>query len=128
MANGFQFDVDRVVAQMEHCAVLDLLSQQLTVFAVVCIDGDDKFSHGGQVTSVIDGAATTSTVRRAIDAAVAGAIDCNEDADEGHECKYVPVGIGIPVTFLDALHRQLLRAAPKDDAIDEVERFLGEAE
>jgi hypothetical protein len=116
MGEVFKFDVERHIEYMEHATGVDLMAGLLTAYGVMCLNDDNCSSHGGQVTAAIDGDPSEGTVRRAIDAAVARAIDQNEyAAANGGTCRYVPITIGMHPSTLPELNRQLFRIPGVDD-------------
>lgn len=106
---GFTFDVTGAIEQMEHCTVIDLAHQELTMYGFVCLNEDGASSHGAQVIGVPNGKLSPATVDSAINEAVAAAVDINAGNDEGHTCKYVPVAISFPTHLFRNLQAQLLR-------------------
>jgi hypothetical protein len=125
MSNGFTFDVAAAIEQMEHCTVIDLAHQELTVYGFICLNEDNVSSHGGQIVAIPNGKLSSATVDRAINEAVAAAVDINQDSPADHTCRYVPVAIAFPTHLIDDLRAQLLRdpraetlvvTPPKEDA------------
>lgn len=109
MSNGFTFNVQEAIEQMEYCTTIDLAHQELTMFGFMCINGDGVSSHGGQIVAVPNGRISEMTVDPAINEAIAAAVDINAGSPEGHTCKYVPVAFSFPTHLLPALQAQLLR-------------------
>jgi hypothetical protein len=120
MSNGFKFNVQEAIDNMENAVGVDIIQGALTMFAVICINEDHASSHGGRVSAVVAGSPSESTVGKAIDKAVAEAIDTNESAPEGHTCKYVPVGIGLHASLLPDISRQLFRLPGVDEVPDDL--------
>lgn len=109
MSNGFKFDVSEAIEQMEHCTVIDLAHQELTLYGFVCLNEDGVSTHGGQVIAVPSGKLASGTVDRAINEAIAATVDINEGSPEGHTCKYVPAAFSLPTHLLRDLTAQLMR-------------------
>ena len=91
MSNGFLLNEEELGERMTNATAVNDSRGAATLYAVVCTNDDGQSSHGGFLTSNLPEALRVAVLS-------------NEDAPEGHACKYVPVALGLfPETFVEIL-------------------------
>jgi hypothetical protein len=94
MSNGFTLNQEELLDRLTTATAIHDTRGQATFYAVVCTNDEGQSSHGGFITADLPQAMRV-------------ALESNEEAPEGHACKYIPVALGISLETFAAVLQDL---------------------